>query len=131
LSRKIKRNIVSCEQIGFCKGKRTSDHIFTLKTLIDKYTQQGPQRLHVYTCFVDFRKALSFDTVRHEEHFRIYHWLYFNISLRIESKLLALLFFKLLIASLISLVVIIEDWQLAVIYVNYSQKFLILVLITS
>jgi hypothetical protein len=31
----IKRNIVSREQIGFCKGKRTSDHIFALKTLID------------------------------------------------------------------------------------------------
>jgi hypothetical protein len=53
------------EQIGFCKGKRTSDHIFTLKTLIDKYTQQGSKRL--YACFVDFRKA--FDTVRHEELF--------------------------------------------------------------
>jgi hypothetical protein len=61
----IKRNIVSREQIGFCKGKRTSDHIFTLKTLIDKYTQQGSKRL--YTCFVDFMKA--FDTVRHEELF--------------------------------------------------------------
>jgi hypothetical protein len=37
----IKRNIVSREQSGFCKGKRTSDHIFALKTLIDKYTQQS------------------------------------------------------------------------------------------
>jgi hypothetical protein len=37
----IKRNIVSREQIGFCKGKRTSDHIFALTTLIDKYTRQA------------------------------------------------------------------------------------------
>ena len=61
----IKRNIISREQIGFCKGKRTRDHIFTLKTLIDKYCQQGCKKLH--TCFVDFRKA--FETVRHEELF--------------------------------------------------------------
>jgi hypothetical protein len=37
----LKRNIVSREQIGFYKGKRTSDHIFALTTLIDKYTQQA------------------------------------------------------------------------------------------
>lgn len=36
-----KRNIICSEQIGFSKGMRTSDHIFVLKTLIDKYTQQG------------------------------------------------------------------------------------------
>jgi hypothetical protein len=35
--------------------------MFALKTLIDKYTQQGSK--HLYTCFVDFRKA--FDTVWH------------------------------------------------------------------
>jgi hypothetical protein len=39
-------------QIGFSKGSRTSDHMFVLKTLIDKYTQQGSK--HLYTCFVDF-----------------------------------------------------------------------------
>jgi hypothetical protein len=38
-----------------------SDHMFVLKTLIDKYTQQGSK--HLYTCFVNFRKA--FDTVWH------------------------------------------------------------------
>ena len=47
----------------FCKGKRTSDHIFVLKTPIDKYIQKGTKRL--FTCFEDFSKAL--DTVRHEE----------------------------------------------------------------
>jgi hypothetical protein len=35
-----KRNIICPEQIGFCKGKRTSDHIFVIKTLIDKFTQK-------------------------------------------------------------------------------------------
>ena len=55
------RNIISAEQIGFCKGKRTSDHHFVLKTLIDKYTQQNSKKL--YTCFIDLKKA--FDTVDH------------------------------------------------------------------
>ena len=59
----LKRTIICPEQIGFCKEKRTSDHIFVLKTLVDKYTQKGTKRL--FTCFVDFCKA--FDTVRHDE----------------------------------------------------------------
>ena len=59
------RNIICLEQIGFTRGMRTSDHMFVLKTLYDKYTQQGSKKL--YSCFVDFRKA--FDTVRHEELF--------------------------------------------------------------
>ena len=45
-------NIICPEQIGFSKGSRSSDHMFVLKTLIDKYTQQGSK--HLYTCFVDF-----------------------------------------------------------------------------
>jgi hypothetical protein len=51
-------NIICPEQIGFSQGRRTSDHMFVLKSLIDKYTQQWSKHLH--TCFVDFRKA--FDT---------------------------------------------------------------------
>jgi hypothetical protein len=43
-----KRNIICPEQIGFCKGKRTSDHIFVIKTLIDKYTQKDSRQLLVY-----------------------------------------------------------------------------------
>ena len=58
----IKRNIICPEQIGFCKGKRTSDHMFVMKCLIDKYTQTGLK--HLYTCFIDFKKA--FDKVWHE-----------------------------------------------------------------
>ena len=47
------------EQLGFTKGAQTNDHILTLKTLIDKYTQK--QRTRLFTCFVDLKKA--FDTV--------------------------------------------------------------------
>ena len=45
-------------QIGFQENCRTSDHILTVKTLIDKYNQNGKK---LYTCFIDFRKA--FDSV--------------------------------------------------------------------
>ena len=53
-------------QIAFRKNCRTNDHIFTLKTLIDKYTNldnRGKTK-SLYTCFIDFRKA--FDTVWQE-----------------------------------------------------------------
>ena len=56
-----KRNLKCDEQIGFCRGKRTSDHMFILKTLIEKYTKQGVK--HLYTCFIGFKKA--FDKVWH------------------------------------------------------------------
>ena len=45
-------------QIGFTKDCRTSDHMFALKTMIDKYSQDNQK---LYTCFIDFSKA--FDTV--------------------------------------------------------------------
>ena len=51
----FKRNIIRPEQIGFCKNKRTSDHMFVLKTLIEKYTQNNPKVL--FSCFIDLRKA--------------------------------------------------------------------------
>ena len=46
-------------QLGFCKGAQTVDHILTLYTCIDKYVNTQKGRL--YTCFVDYAKA--FDTV--------------------------------------------------------------------
>ena len=55
------RNIICPEQIGFSKGKRTTDHMFVLKILVDKYTQLGQKKL--FSCFIDFKKA--FDTVQH------------------------------------------------------------------
>ena len=49
-------------QIGFLKDNRNAHHIFTLRTLIEKYSHHHNQK--VYACFVDFKKA--FDSVWHE-----------------------------------------------------------------
>ena len=50
-------------QLGFKKNAQTSDHILTLKTLIDKYriVSQKKKGQYLTVCFVDFKKA--FDTV--------------------------------------------------------------------
>ena len=55
-----KNNIIDSRQIGFKKKSRVSDHMFIIKTLIDKYVK-GDSKL--FTCFVDFSKA--FDSVNH------------------------------------------------------------------
>ena len=47
-------------QIGFQPNARTVDHMFILRTLIEKYTNN---RSKLYVCFVDFQKA--FDSVLH------------------------------------------------------------------
>ena len=57
-----KHNIIDDCQIGFTKKARTSDHMFILRTLIDKYCIANKTKL--FACFVDFKKA--FDTVIHE-----------------------------------------------------------------
>lgn len=54
-------NILTESQIGFRKTYRPTDHIFTLKSIIDKYLRSKDR---VYSCFVDLRKA--FDTVWRE-----------------------------------------------------------------
>ena len=57
-------NTLHPSQIGFVPGNRTSDHIFSLRTLIDKYvlnTTKG--KLFGCFAFVDFRKA--FDSIWH------------------------------------------------------------------
>jgi hypothetical protein len=54
-------SIIVKEQIGFQNKSRTSDHMFILRTLIDKHKNISKGRL--YSGFVDFRKA--FDTVIH------------------------------------------------------------------
>ena len=46
-------------QAGFRKGYRTTDNIFILKTLMNKYLFKEKKQL--FLCFVDFSKA--FDTV--------------------------------------------------------------------
>ena len=48
-------NLIDDTQIGFKKNCRTSDHMFILQTLIDKYVKKLKSPL--YVCFVDFRKA--------------------------------------------------------------------------
>ena len=53
-----KNDVIHPEQIGFRKGSRTSDHIFTLKTIID---QAFMKKKYLYVCFVDLQKA--FDSV--------------------------------------------------------------------
>ena len=45
-------------QLGFRKGFRPADHVFTLKTLID---QTFYNKEDLFVCFVDFKKA--YDTV--------------------------------------------------------------------
>jgi hypothetical protein len=52
------KGLISYNQIGFRKGFRTSDHVFTLKTLVD---QAFAEKKKLYACFVDFKKA--YDTV--------------------------------------------------------------------
>ena len=54
------KRAISKEQIGFQRGKRTSDHALTLKTIIDYYKTKHKK---VFSCFVDFRAA--FDKIWH------------------------------------------------------------------
>ena len=48
--------IICDEQIGFKKGCRTSDHILSLKTLIDKAFKKSK---YLYCCFINLRKAFD------------------------------------------------------------------------
>ena len=54
-------HILHKSQIGFMPNNRTADHVFTLRTLINKYVHNHNGK--IYACFVDFRKA--FDSVWH------------------------------------------------------------------
>lgn len=58
-----KENLLHNSQIGFMPRHRTSDHIFTLKCLVDRYVSNTP-RGKIYACFIDFKKA--FDSIWHE-----------------------------------------------------------------
>ena len=48
------KDILSPSQAGFRKNYRTTDHIFTLFSLIKKAISKGK---YLYNCIVDFRKA--------------------------------------------------------------------------
>ena len=55
-------NILHKSQIGFLPNNRTAEHVFTLRTLIDKYVHNHNEK--IYACFVDFKGA--FDSVWHD-----------------------------------------------------------------
>ena len=57
----VKNNLIHDCQIGFTKKARTSDHMFIIKCIFEKYCNSKNGRM--YACFVDFQKA--FDTVIH------------------------------------------------------------------
>ena len=56
---KLMENTISNTQFGFRKNHRTSDSIFVLKSLINKYLHKNKNK--IYACFVDLKKA--FDSV--------------------------------------------------------------------
>ena len=62
-----KQNLINEAQIGFQENSRTSDHILTLKTIINKYVIDQKWK-KIYACFIDFKKA--FDSVWHTGLFR-------------------------------------------------------------
>ena len=55
------KKVMNHFQIGFTKKARTSDHIFVIRTLFEKYVKK--YRKPLYAAFVDFRKA--YDSVWH------------------------------------------------------------------
>ena len=58
----LNENDLLCqEQIGFRKNNRTSDHVLTLKTLIDHYKSKNKK---IYSCFVDL--SAGFDSIWHD-----------------------------------------------------------------
>ena len=62
-------------QIGFLPGHRASEHIFSLRTLIDQHVTHSA-RGKLYTCFADFKKA--FDSIWHQG--LLYKLLKYNIG---------------------------------------------------
>ena len=50
-----KNKIINETQIGFQPKARTSDHMFVLRTLIEKYQSLDSK---LYVCFVDFQKGI-------------------------------------------------------------------------
>ena len=62
LTKYINQNdLIQPNQIGFKKDYRTSDHVFVMKSLIDKYSNNGKP---LYVCFVDFKKSIRYSMAR-------------------------------------------------------------------
>jgi chromosome segregation ATPase len=75
----IENNIIHENQIEFSKKSRTSDHIFVLKCIIEKYLKTDTKKLCV--CFVDFHK--TFDTVIHPGiRYKLIEMVYMDYSIR-------------------------------------------------
>ena len=55
------KKIIKPEQVGLRKNHRTSDHIFVLKTIVDKYVLNSRKGDKLFACFIGLKKA--FDTV--------------------------------------------------------------------
>lgn len=55
----IGQSVLTKSQIGFLPNDRTSDHIYTLNSLIDTHVNQIKNK--IYSCFVYFEKA--FDSI--------------------------------------------------------------------
>lgn len=55
-------DVLSKSQIGFTPKHRTTDHIYTLHTLINKDVHQNKRK--IFSCFVDFKKV--FDSIWHD-----------------------------------------------------------------
>ena len=49
-------DIINKSQTGFQRNNRSTDHIFTLKTIINKHVHHSPKG-NIYACFVDLKKA--------------------------------------------------------------------------
>ena len=60
-------DILSNNQIGFRKSYRTADHVYVLKTLVEKSVTRKGKKL--YAAFIDFRKA--YDTVNRTKLLKI------------------------------------------------------------
>ena len=58
-----KNNAIDRAQIGFMPKRRTTDHIFTLKTQCNKYVKDKDGG-KLFACFVNFNKA--YDSIWHE-----------------------------------------------------------------
>ena len=86
-------NLLSSFADWFFKRNRTSDHIFTLRALIEKYSHLHKQKL--YACFVDFKKA--FDSVWYAGHF--YRLLDYGIGDNIYNKVNQVSLFKKLLCG--------------------------------
>ena len=54
-----KHNLIHASQIGFLEGCRTTDHIFSVKTLINKYTHEKKRNSKLYARFIDFKRLMT------------------------------------------------------------------------